>query len=231
MAFPKSFADDGAFGATSSPTGAPAAAPAPDASTMFNPGEFTSAPNDSFSGPMGPTPSTATPPTSGGFGGGGLSDSSSAPSLSPMSGGYGGGGLSSGGGSSLSPSPVGLSFSQGGAIDDGSGGDDNGSPQQDAIQRALSTVDGVLAFGRKLHGLGGGDDEGAIKTASNYPPGRMPAKPGNQSESGVPPIQPMPGPLPPTSNPFGKRADAGDQGNDQGQDDQSGAIDTEEDAA
>jgi hypothetical protein len=105
-------------------------------------------------------------------------------------------------------SAAGLSFEDGGDV--GDGGDSNGSPQQDAIQKALSTVDGVLAYGRKLHGLGGGDNEGGgIQTAdAGYQNGRMPARPGNQSESGAAPVQPMPGPLPPTSNPFGKRADA-----------------------
>lgn len=123
-----------------------------------------------------------------------------------------------GGGFSMNPANLGayqqaygLSFEDGGDVpDDGSGGDSNGSPQQDAIQKALSTVDGVLAFGRQLHGLGGGDNEGAgIQTAdAGYQNNRMPARPGNQSESGMAPMQPSPGPLPPTSNPFGKRADA-----------------------
>lgn len=114
-----------------------------------------------------------------------------------------------------------MSFADGGAIED-----TDGSPQQDAIQKALSTVDGVLAFGRKLHGLGGDDDGGAIKTAGLT---RMPGQPPSQSESGVPPQQPMPGRLPPTSNPFGKRtADAGAT-NDS--DDSSGAIDTDEETA
>lgn len=141
------------------------------------------------------------------------------------------------------------SFSQGGAIPDGDDDyDGNGSPAQERMQRALSNIEGVLAFGRKLHGLGGGDNEGAINTAgamptipgnqsqtpgpykpqprpqqqaANYP---MPIRPAGQSESGVPPAPPGPGTLPPTSNPFGKRAD-----NDQ--DDSGGAIDTDEDTA
>jgi hypothetical protein len=141
-------------------------------------------------------------------------------------------------------------FEDGGAIDD-----TDGSPQQDHISKALETVDQVLAFGRKLHGLGGGDNEGAIDTAAAMPmiPGNqsetpgpyrpggggqkmaanMPSIPGSQSESGRPPQQPMPGPLPPTSNPFGKRADAGNDPDQDGDDDsgQPGAIDTDEDAA
>lgn len=53
-------------------------------------------------------------------------------------------------------------------------------------------------------GQRGADAGGGIQTAAN-----MPTIPSSQSESGVPPVQPMPGPLPPTANPFGKRADAG----------------------
>lgn len=161
-----------------------------------------------------------------------------------------------------------MSFAQGGAVPtddgDGDGEDTNGSPGQDAISKALDSVDAVLAYGRKLHGLGGGqaEDGGAIpgaqagamptipgnqsntpgpytpsqppqpqQMAAGYGNGRMPAIPGNQSNSGAPPIQPQPGPLPPTSNPFGKRADAGDDGD--GDDDsqpQGGAINTEETA-
>lgn len=37
----------------------------------------------------------------------------------------------------------------------------------------------------------------------------MPTVPAGQSETGIPPQRPGPGTLPPTSNPFGKRADAG----------------------
>jgi hypothetical protein len=46
----------------------------------------------------------------------------------------------------------------------------------------------------------------------------MPMIPGNQSESGIPKPQPF-GTLPPTNNPFGKRADAS----------QDGAIPTDDD--
>lgn len=83
-----------------------------------------------------------------------------------------------GGGFSMNPdnlgayrqaySAAGLSFEDGGDVpDDGSGGDSNGSPQQDAIQKALSTVDGVLAFGRQLHGLGGDNQGAGISGASS----------------------------------------------------------------
>jgi hypothetical protein len=43
----------------------------------------------------------------------------------------------------------------------------------------------------------------------------MPMLPGSQSNSGIPPQQPMPGPLPPTSNPFGKRNAAIDTDQDE----------------
>lgn len=130
-------------------------------------------------------------------------------------------------------------FAAGGAIGEEDMGDPNatdpqgsalGNSLQLSINKALSDVQSVLSYGRQLHGLGGdaGGDQGAVKTA-----GRMPALPGNQSESGRPPVQPMPGPLPPTSNPFGKRATMSDAGSDsQGGDNAApGAIDTEEEAA
>jgi hypothetical protein len=133
------------------------------------------------------------------------------------------------GGSNSAPpggtSPVnGFMFADGGAIPDDNG---DGSSQMNGLQAsinaALSTVDNVLSYGRKLHGLSGGneEDDGAIKNTQVA--GRMPTVPGNSSDSGRAPIQPAPGPLPPTNNPFGKRADAGD--------DQGGAIDTDEETS
>jgi hypothetical protein len=61
--------------------------------------------------------------------------------------------------------------------------------------------------------------------------GAMPMIPGNQSESGRPPLQPAPGPLPPTSNPFGKRADAGTDTDNDNDSDAPGAIDTDEETS
>lgn len=236
MALPKSFADDGAFGAQASgivgappapspfstPSGSGFDSPAlPYTGAIGNQGGFDSDPNPgAFNGanntaPMDSAPSGGglSPAPSGGFGGGGFD---SFPSNS-------GGGMSPAGGAAPA-SPVGLAFEDGGAVE---GDDSNGSPQQDAISKALDTVDQVLAFGRKQHGLGGDDESGGIQMAANT---RMPAQPPSQSESGVKPIQPMPGPLPPTSNPFGKRADAGND-NDQDDQPQSGGIDTDEDTA
>lgn len=100
-----------------------------------------------------------------------------------------------------------FSFSAGGAIDEetGEAGGDNGL--QGSITKALGVVGAALSYGRKLHGIGGGQDEGdgeAIQTAD-----RMPSVPGNPY--GQQREQPMPGPLPPTKTPFGKRADAGEE--------------------
>lgn len=130
----------------------------------------------------------------------------------------------------MTPS-AGFSFANGGAIDESMGDDQGGASGDgggDVISRALGTVDQVLAYGRKLHGLGGGGndegDGGAIQGVGQQA-GNMPAIPGNQSNSGMRPAQPAPGPLAPTSNPFGKRADAGNDGSSPS----GGAIDTEED--
>lgn len=101
-------------------------------------------------------------------------------------------------------------YDEGGAIDDTEGDPNATDPQgsamgnsiQQSINAALQAVNDTLSYGRQLHGLGGGgDNEGAIQTAD-----RMPTVPGSQSNSGQPPVRPQPGPLPPTSNPFGKRA-------------------------
>lgn len=76
------------------------------------------------------------------------------------------------------------------------------------LDQAMQTVDAALSYGRKLHGLPSEDPDQQSKQMAS----RMPAVPGNQSESGLPPARPMPGPLPPTSTPFGKRgADNSDQ--------------------
>lgn len=98
-------------------------------------------------------------------------------------------------------------FADGGSVDDGGSGGDVGS----LLALALSSVDAGLDYGRKKYGLSGGGQQQASMM------GRTPAIPGNQSESGIPRPQPMPGPLPPTSNPFGQRR-LGQ--NDQDQDDQ-----------
>jgi hypothetical protein len=113
------------------------------------------------------------------------------------------------------------SYAQGGAIDT----EEDTNPLMDTmasrmqvdINAALGVVGDVLSYGRKLHGLGGGQDEGQ---GEQQVAARMPTVPGNQSESGVMRPQPMPGPLPPTSNPFGKRSE-----NDGQSSDEEGAID------
>lgn len=104
---------------------------------------------------------------------------------------------------------AGLGFEDGGAVPEDDDTDPNatdpqgsamGASLQSSINSAMKSVQDALSYGRQLHGLGGGQQQAS----------RMPAQPGNQSESGAPRQQPMPGPLPPTSNPFGKRADTGD---------------------
>jgi hypothetical protein len=129
-----------------------------------------------------------------------------------------------------------IMFDDGGSVPDPNDAsqDQSGDPTSgtgDPISLALSTVDSALSYGRKLNGLPTDDASGQqaanmptipgsqSNTPGPYQPqqpkpqqvaqaGSMPSVPGNQSNSGVKPIQPMPGPLPPTSNPFGKRADA-----------------------
>lgn len=112
-------------------------------------------------------------------------------------------------------------FAQGGGVpDDGDGDNDQSQnqgqgqqadPMSSVLQRALGSVDQVLQYGYQQYGLSTGapadGSGGGQQMASN-----MPTVPGTQSNSGIPPQQPMPGPLPPTSNPFGKRADAGPGG-------------------
>lgn len=87
-----------------------------------------------------------------------------------------------------------------GAIDEETGNVNMAAPMAGPrfdMQAALAAVRGALDYGRRRHGLIGGQQEA----------GRMPAVPGTPSESGKR-EQPMPGPLPPTQNPFGKRAEA-----------------------
>ena len=229
MSMPKDFSEDGAFGANgggdpgSGTFGTGTASSGPisdtDAVSRFGAGALDN-------GALG-TPNGYQPPNQ-------VSDATAASR-------FGAGALGEGN--------LGMSFSDGGAIDD-----TDGSPAQDRISKALGTVDSVLAFGRKLHGLGGNEeDDGTIpgaqagampmipgnqsETPGPYRPGQggqtmaanMPSVPGSQSNSGQRPPQPMPGPLPPTSNPFGKRADAGDGDGDD--DDQGGAINTDEETA
>lgn len=122
-------------------------------------------------------------------------------------------------------------FADGGAIDENADpnatdpqGSAMGASLQNSINQALTTVTGVLSYGRKLHGLGGGEQQQASGSV-------LPSKPFSESQK----ERPMPGPLAPTSNPFGKRADAGNTSSDQsgGANDQGSAqaIDTEEEAA
>lgn len=141
-----------------------------------------------------------------------------------------------------------------GAGADPSGDTPGGDPTSgtgDPISLALTTVDNALAYGRKLNGLpsSGGDSQQAAAmptipgnqsdTPGPYQPGQprpqqqaanMPMQPPSQSESGVKPLQPMPGRLPPTSNPFGKRTAANEPGDGDGDgDDTTPTIPTGDD--
>lgn len=94
-------------------------------------------------------------------------------------------------------------FDQGGAVPDDEDSDSSDQQPQsapagnsdDLVAQALAAVKDTLQFTRQQYGLGGDQQQAA----------NMPAVPGSQSESGIPPLQPAPGALPPTSNPFGKR--------------------------
>lgn len=112
-----------------------------------------------------------------------------------------------------------LLFEDGGEVP-GADGNGTGSDMGDLIALALSSVDQGLDYGRKKHGLTGNQQQASMT--------RMPAVPGSPSDSGIPRPQPAPGPLPPTSNPFGKRQQFSQ--NDQDSDDQPGGIpDNDED--
>lgn len=105
-------------------------------------------------------------------------------------------------------------YAQGGAIDTDL--EDNpmmrgmGARLQVDINSALGVVRDVLNYGRGLHGLGGGGNEGAIQEA------QMPSTPFR--ETPVPQPMPKPNSFPygPHEKPFGKRmgANAGEQTQD-----------------
>ena len=222
---PNSFANDGAIGAGDN-------LGAGSGSAGFD--------NSNFGGstPTTGSPSYGTSASGSGSHGGGLATQAG---LDAFAAAFAPGAPTTTGFAGTSPT---MSFAAGGAVpeDDSHGADSsdsNGSPAQDRISKALDSVDQVLAYSYKMHGLGGDQNSGgAVDTGAaapqqmaqnGYSNGRMPAIPGSQSNSGQPPLQPQPGPLPPTSNPFGKRT--ADAGQDQDQDgDQDGAIATEETA-
>lgn len=165
-------------------------------------GGYDYSPNGGFGG--------GAPASSGNSGYGGFNSPSSSPAGQPKSVGTGYGGFSSSSTPSAGqPSSVGFSFSTGGAVPDADGDDDgdtDGSPGQDMMAKALQSVDATLQYSYQKYGLGGGQQEAGGQQQA----GIMPSVPPSQSETGIPLQQPMPGPLPPTSNPFGKRASADD---------------------
>lgn len=205
----KSFADDGAVGAGVASSTAPAPGAMPSASS-------TSGASSSAAG--APTAMNYSPMSQPG-GGGGASfvpqsipsantapqGGGAAPSSQPSSGGSfpsfqtapQGGGQ----GSNVPTSTGGIFFDEGGAVpdDNATGGQQN--PMDVILQRSMGSVDQVFQQMYKQYGLGGNDQQGGVQDEA----ANMPTVPGGQSESGVKPLQPAPGKLPPTSNPFGKR--------------------------
>jgi hypothetical protein len=205
MMAPRDFNEDGAAGAFGGNGGSPASG----SSGPFTPQSFGAA--TQAGNPMTGIPDDlANRP--GELNGPGLAgvDRSKAPSLiNPASlgssfhgawnGGYGidGGSSSSSGSSFYGPPVQHFGFADGGAVPDDSGDQSGGD---DLISLALASVDGALDYGRNKYGLSGGAaDDGSSQQAS-----AIPIAPGTQSESGSR-ERPAPGPLPPTSNPFGRR--------------------------
>lgn len=93
-------------------------------------------------------------------------------------------------------------FAAGGAVPDDNGASQQQDPASDTLQQALGSANQALQMVYKQFGLGGDQSQaGGVQEAVN-----MPTVPAGQSETGIPPQRPAPGPLPPTSNPFGKRA-------------------------
>lgn len=132
----------------------------------------------------------------GGWGGGGIEEQD-----------FGGGGP--GAMTKLSPPPM-MGYAAGGAIDETTGDvgmGPMGGNFSSQLAAAVKACQDALNFGRQRMGIMGGSEQ---KEAGLN---RMPTTPGNPSESGEPRELPAPGPLPPTSNPFGKRrAEAGGEG-------------------
>lgn len=155
----RNFSEDGALGAMSA--GGTPNAVSPGKPNNFNmtgtPAgassslPFTGSEQDSSPGAI----STSDVAGTGGYGGfGGEGSGGGAPASPGMGGGWGGGGLA----------PMGMSFAAGGAIDEDPNATDPqgsalGASLQASINKALSTVQNTLSYGRQLHGLGGGQQQ------------------------------------------------------------------------
>lgn len=209
MAMPKDFSADGAVGAGGpGMSTAPGMTPPPSASAPA----AIPPPTPSASGTIAYAP--------GGNGGGAsfipheIPSASSAPTSTKPSFQTGNApGASSGGGVSGAPGSAaplagqgGIFFDEGGSVPDDNGQSQQQDPMSSILQRSMGSVDTVLQQLYKSYGLSTGDQnqQGGVQEAAN-----MPMQPAGQSETGVPPQRPAPGQLPPTNNPFGKRADAG----------------------
>jgi hypothetical protein len=143
-------------------------------------------------------------------GGGGGGSSSAAPKKStaaaPANDGIAQTFEGAGGGNQASVAGQNTFFDAGGSVPD-----DGSDQSTNLVQQALQAVDQGMAYGQKKYGLDQGEQQGGVQEAASPGPqaANMPTVPASQSNSGLRPQQPMPGPLPPTSNPFGQRADAG----------------------
>lgn len=211
---PRDFNTDGAAGGYGGDGGSPTTAGSPVGGTISgdwttgNPGGGSpGAGSDASMSPLNPTGANFNPGAVALAGGGyrlPVDGGSVGTSSSPGNDYFGGVGI-----------PIASMFADGGSVDDDQGGDPNGQ-LGDLMSLALSSVDQGVDYLRKKHGIGG-QQQASMQ-------GRTPMVPGSQSESGIPPIRPMPGPLPPTSNPFGQRKQFGQ--NDQDQGDQGGGQET-----
>jgi len=124
--------------------------------------------------------------------GGGLGGTPAA--SNPAGSGNGGGNVPMAGG--------GIFFDAGGSVPDDNGQSQQQDPMSATLQQSLGSASQALQMVYKQFGLGGDQAQtGGVQEAAN-----MPTVPGGQSETGIPPQRPGPGTLPPTSNPFGKRA-------------------------
>jgi len=213
MAIPKDFSVDGAVGA-----GGPGMSSAPGmASSSSVP------PSASTTPPAPQVPAALDYAGAAGGGGGGLSLPSE--QRTPSAGGAPApsGGISeaptqypsfqtgnapgSSQGSNVPQGTNGIFFDQGGGVPDDAGSGDpsqqGADPMSSILQRSLGSVDQTLQQMYKQYGLGGDSQAGGgvqDEAAS------MSTIPGNQSNSGIPPLQPGPGTLAPSSNPFGQRS-------------------------
>jgi hypothetical protein len=105
-------------------------------------------------------------------------------------------------GSNVPTSAGGIFFDAGGSVPDDNGQSQQQDPMAATMQRSMGSVSQTIQAMYQQYGLGGDQSQqgGVQDDAAN-----MPTAPAGQSETGIPPKQPGPGTLPPTSKPFGQR--------------------------